>query len=705
MSRRIVGVVRGIIALWWMGSWCGRAQPPAEQPLPEIEVTATRIPRHLTETPASVVRLEGETLVFERSARSLPEAMAAVPSVLPQRTANGQGSPFLRGFTGFRTLLLVDGIRLNHAAMREGPNQYWATVDLLSLRAIETVLGPGSVLYGSDAIGGTVQAFTADPPDTMGARSSRLYYRAASAERSQFGRVEAAARPDETAAFHVGLSLKDVGDIEGGRSVGRQPQTGYDEWAADAKIAFCLSEQAGLTLGHQSVRQDDVWRTHRTLYGITWKGLQRGTDQYLYYDQSRDLTWVRLTLQDPSPTISRIQTTVYRQWQGEDEYRLTEEDVRSRQGFDVTTWGANLQLESDFFGSRCVYGVEVSRDSVDSYHHKLAADGSIKSSAIQGAVADDATYDLVGVYLQPVWTGDRETWQLVPGVRYTHVRLEAQRVRDPLRGEPMSLEHDWNSFVGSLHGSIAFDADRRGWAFAGIAQGFRAPNLSDLTRFDIARSGEQEVPVQDLDPERYVSAEIGLRWREERLRGQLVAYRTWMQDMIVRAPTGRVLDEDLIEVTKKNAGDGWIHGIEAMGEWEMIEHWTLRAMGAWMEGEAETYPTSNPQRVREPVSRLLPPTGELALRYGPGRWWAEVAVRAAATADQLSASDRRDTQRIPPGGTPGWAIGTLRAGMRIWRDVHASIAAENITDEDYRVHGSGVNEPGRNFVLTLSARL
>ncbi len=704
MNRHGDGVARWMVAGWLAGVVVGRAQALAERRVPEIEVTAVRVPMELASTPASVVTIAGDVLTVERSAATFPEAMASVPSVLPQRTANGQGSPFLRGFTGFRTLLLVDGIRLNHAAMREGPNQYWATVDLLSLRAVETVLGPGSVLYGSDAIGGTVQALTADPPNAPGAVGGRLYGRAASAQRSQIVRAEAAARPEESVGVHVGFTLKDIGDIEGGRSVGRQLHTGYDEWAADGKVALRLGEDADLTIGHQSVRQDDVWRTHRTIYGITWKGLQQGTDSYLFYDQARDLTWARLSLREAAPTLSRLTATVYRHWQGEDEYRMKEDGARSRQGFDLVTWGAGLQFESEALGGRWVYGLDASRDSVDSYSHKLTADGSVTSRALQGPVADDATYDLIGVYVQPVWGGEREAWQLVPGVRYTHVRLDAERVQHPVTGERMSLEHDWDAVVGSLHGSLSLDPNRRAWIFGGVSQGFRAPNLSDMTRFDIARSGEQEVPVDELDPERYVSAEVGLRWRADRLRGQLAAYRTWINGMIVRAPTGRVVEQGLIEVTKNNAGDGWIHGVEALGEWDVIEHWMLRAMGAWMDGEVEGYPTSQSTRVREPVSRLLPPTGELALRVQLGRWWAEAAVRGAAKADNLAASDRRDTQRIPPGGTPGWVIGTVRAGARIWREIEAAVAVENITDEDYRIHGSGINEPGRNVVLTFNAR-
>jgi len=86
-----------------------------------------------------------------------------VPGVMVQKTGHGQGSPYIRGFTGFRTLLMIDGIRLNNAVFRDGPNQYWNTVDPFSIERLEVVKGPSSVLYGSDAIGGTVNVITRGP--------------------------------------------------------------------------------------------------------------------------------------------------------------------------------------------------------------------------------------------------------------------------------------------------------------------------------------------------------------------------------------------------------------------------------------------------------------------------------------------------------------------------------------------------------------
>jgi hemoglobin/transferrin/lactoferrin receptor protein len=97
----------------------------------------------------------------------------------------------------------------------------------------------------------------------------------------------------------------------------------------------------------------------------------------------------------------------------------------------------------------------------------------------------------------------------------------------------------------------------------------------------------------------------------------------------------------------------------------------------------------------------MPLTGQAALRWQPAgaMFWAEAEVAAAEKADRLSADDARDTQRIPPGGTPGYTVLNVRGGYQVMKGLDVMVALENVTDEDYRIHGSGVNEPGRNLVV------
>jgi hemoglobin/transferrin/lactoferrin receptor protein len=260
---------------------------------------------------------------------------------------------------------------------------------------------------------------------------------------------------------------------------------------------------------------------------------------------------------------------------------------------------------------------------------------------------------------------------------------------------------DWDALVGSLRLLHPLTRDRKHVIYAGVSQGFRAPNLSDLTRLDTARSNEIETPVSDLEPEEYVVYEIGLKSRFERLASQLSYYYTSIDNMIVRTPTGRTID-GYSEVTKKNSGHGYIQGVELRETCTLTREWSGWVSAALMDGKVDGYPTSSTEKERDYISRLMPPTAEVGLRWQTetGKYWCEAVGDMAAKADKLSADDERDTQRIPPGGTPGYAVCHLRAGTQVTSALTVTLALENLFDKDYRIHGSGVNEPGRNLILT-----
>jgi len=288
---------------------------------------------------------------------------------------------------------------------------------------------------------------------------------------------------------------------------------------------------------------------------------------------------------------------------------------------------------------------------------------------------------------------------LVTGVRYTRASADADAVQDPLTGEQTAISDSWNNLTGSIRYSHSVENRT---VFAGISQGFRAPNLSDLTRYDSARSNEIETPVTGLQPEQFLSYELGVKFDNDKWSAQLAAFHTSIDDLVIRTPTGRVIDGDN-EVTKRNSGSGGIDGIELQATANLNDDWSIFGNLTWVDGEVDTYPDSSTNKVSEPLDRLMPLRAFLGARWRPqeGRYWFEALVSSAAEQDQLSTRDAADTDRIPPGGTPGYAILSLRGGWQATRDLRVALAAENVTDRDYRIHGSGLNEPGRNLVVTL----
>jgi hemoglobin/transferrin/lactoferrin receptor protein len=674
------------------------------QELEAIVVTATRLPMRSFDVPALVSTTDAATIQGLLQSRTLPEVLGELPGVAVQKTGHGQGSPFIRGYTGFRNVLLIDGIRLNNSVFREGANQYWNTVDPFSFSRVEVLRGPASVLYGSDAIGGAVNVLSDVGPGEPTGLAPRLLYRYSGAENSNTVRAESGWHSESLRA-RGGLTWKDYGDLEGGSEVGTQPRTGYEERDADLRLEYDLSPDTTLAFGYQYVDQDDAWRTHRTIYGISWEGTAVGTDRVLSFDQQRQLGYMKLRHSGIGSAADTVQVSLSYHLQSEDQYRKRANLRVDELGFDVGTTGLALQFDKLWGNVQLVYGADWYRDQVNSYFVEFNANGSLRRVHAQGPVADEATYDLAGVYAQGIVAlGPRVTATLAG--RYTYAAVDAGRVEDPVTFDVYSIDDDWDDFSASGRLGFMPVADGPWMLYAAVSQAFRAPNLSDLTRLDAARSNELEIPSPGLSPEQFVSYEGGVKYSDERWSAQAALFRTDGEDVIVRTPTGRVVG-GLTEVTKVNAAESRVEGFEAQVSWRALPTVLLVAEGAWLDGEADAFPTGSQQPVREPLDVLTPTAWRLGARWTPvsPRLQLEAVVEHADRQDELSTRDKLDTQRIPPGGTPDWTVLHLRSEWRATERTTLSLAVENLTDEDYRIHGSGVNEPGRNVVASVAVNL
>ena len=83
--------------------------------------------------------------------------------VYVQKSQLGGGSPIIRGFSTNRLLIAVDGVRFNTAIFRGGNVQNIISIDPFAVARTEVILGPGSVVYGSDAVGGVMNFYTKKP--------------------------------------------------------------------------------------------------------------------------------------------------------------------------------------------------------------------------------------------------------------------------------------------------------------------------------------------------------------------------------------------------------------------------------------------------------------------------------------------------------------------------------------------------------------
>ena len=672
----------------------GTSQSSAQDSLQTIVVTASRSPETTASTTQSVETVTNQDII-DNAFRTLPEALRFTPGVSVQKTTHGHGSPFIRGFTGRQNLYLVDGIRINNSTFRSGPVQYANTLDALALDRFELVKSQGSVLYGSDALGGTLNALTTSSgyrdEDPGFFQYGSLFYRYDTNSQSHVGRLQQSIGSGGKWGLTLGTTQKDFGDVRS-NFFGSMRGTGYPEQNYDAKFEFALSENHSLTVAHQYLNQDEVNRWHSTLANPGgWEGLDPGGFTSRIHDQERSLSYVRLEGNELAGPIQRYRATF--SYQDTQDTEIQDRNPASAQtrfsNIDTQIYGLTFEAQSDLTdNTTLLYGADYYEDHIDS---QGARNGLFEPR--RRPLADDSTYRSLGFFAQARHRFN-ERFDLSAGVRYTYAEANLGRIWDG--SNDISANASWDAVVGSIRGLYKINEE---WSlFGGISQGFRAPNVNDLSGNLTTRSGVQNSGNLDLDPERTMTFELGGRHQSSCARFEIVGFYTQVDDLITRIPQSPTVS-DTVTV---NGSEAWIAGLELEGSWNFSPNWTLSGFLTYQYGDNErpAFLTGG-GTITEPISRLSPLRGSLALRYHhpSDKWWVEGRVIAAAEADRLAANDRGDTQRIPPGGTPSYVTTSLFAAYRVNDQLQLNLAVENLTDEDYRVHGSGLNGPGLGAVI------
>ena len=636
----------------------------AQGVLDPLLVTATRSEQAESTAPYTADSLDS-VFLRDHSPRTLPDALQYIPGVLVQKTAHGHGSPFIRGFTGRQNLLLVDGVRVNNSTFRGGPIQYWNTVDSLAIDHIEVIKSQGSVLYGSDAVGGTVNAFTKSSgfrDETAGrayAGGSAFYEYRANGGGSHISRLESETGVGGKFGVLLGVSAKDYGDIEDS-AVGRMHNTGYPEQNLDFRLDWAATPESTLTFASNYVNQDDISRWHRTLDNPGWTDGSHvaapGKWTENTYDQERSLTYLRYTGKNPQANapVKRWSATLSFQATDDSEFQnrlpdslATNSRVLRGSSIDVETTGIDLVLESPVGPGSLVYGFDFYHDDVNSSGYTSNALGGPRAEVLP--VADDSDYDLFGVYSQYVFK-PTDRFELTAGARYTHAEATLGRFAG---GDDES--RDWDDVVGSLRGIYSLND---GWSVYGrISQAFRAPNIEDLSGNSVAKANTTLMGNLDLNPEKYITYELGARQQTETTSLNLAVFYTAADELIVSSYTDNTQKTSIAS----NAGDGYVYGVELEGAWQFHPQWMLTGFAAWQEGRTESATF-----VGGPVE---------------------------------DKPNTADNQRIPTGGTPGYVVASLRAGWHATDNLDLTCGIENLSDESYRVHGSGQNEAGLSGIF------
>ena len=507
---------------------------------------------------------------------------------------------------------------------------------------------------------------------------------------------------------------------------------GWNAYDGDAKLSYKLTDTSTVNLTYQLWRQPQTPRYDKIA--------PREFDEFFFQPQDRDLLYATYLSKPENLAIDRIQftTSFHRQKEGRNE--LLRDATERRERFDtVNTLGFSAQaVNSSLPKQRVVAGGEFYFDTVASQTIKTdIRTGAENVDDAKGRFIDGSQFWDANLYVQDE-IELHELLELTLGGRFTLYNTNADL---SVRSDQFDdFNQSGNAFTYSA-GLVASVTDGLN-VVGNFATSFRAPSLNDTTAVEVTNEGIDS-PSPDLKSERGWTAEGGFKARYPWFIGSLTLFHGRVSDLVTRVPiedayAGKSLPSLIKEIQQNNPGvdvyvfdnvdEVKIQGVEFAGTVPIPVQSGLSIYGNAMFTRGKVLVINgaapDPDKPWEERIRREPPlNGMVGLRWEPPaqRFWGEFFVRGATEQRRLNRSDIRDP-RIPGTtrdtgkvqfdangaavgeGSPGWMTLNLRGGFQVTQYNRLTLALENLLNKRYREHGSGINAPGFNVIVSLDNR-
>ena len=650
-----------------------------------VTVTAQRNERLTFDVPESITSVS-RVQMEQQAPRSTPEALMYETGVWIQKTNHGGGSPIIRGLVGNQVLLLVDGIRLNNATYRYGPNQYLSTIDPGLIERIEVTRGSGSVLYGSDALGGVVQVISKTPSFS----SNGFHVGGKATGKWMSGGMEQSARAEvdlasKQIAFIGGYSTRNFGDIVAGSGLGTLTPTGYNERSGDAKLLVRAGASGLFSAAFQHLTQHNVPRYDQVTQG--------GYSFYNFDPQVRHLSYLRWEHSTESPWLQsfKVTSSLNRSIEGIISQKNNSSDIK-KQRDEVYTMGLVAEVISHpKLNWHAQSGVEYYFDKVNSEAFVINSITNEEASQ-RGSYADGSTSSNLALFTNHQF--DLHKFQFSAGTRFNMVTVS---VIDNVFGN-QKINPD--ALVGNV--GVMYKLHRKLHAIGSINTGFRAPNIDDMSKFGTLEANVFEIPSAQLSPERSLNIESGFKFSSQKLSWTVTAYQTKLFDLIDRVGT-TYNESDTFEgrkvYQKQNVGEAIVRGVEADLEANIIQSLSVFGNLTYTHGENVTK--------QEPMRRIPPLFGRTGFRYSHSSGvWIKGEWAMAGEQDRLAAGDKSDVRiklRLVDDVMPAWDIVNVYAGYS-HNYFSVQVYGQNLLNKAYRVYASGVDGYGRTLGVSSSIK-
>jgi hemoglobin/transferrin/lactoferrin receptor protein len=697
----------------------------------EVVVSANKWEQDEENLPQQILSVDKKTIAFENPQTSA-DLLAQSGQVFVQKSQLGGGSPKLRGFAANSVLLVVDGVRMNNAIFRGGNLQNVINIDPNAIESTEVVFGPGSVIYGSDALGGVMDFHTIQPSfssDGQATVDGNALLRYSSAANEKTGHLDfSIARP--TLTFFHSSSYTDFEDLRAGdrrsedyrgeferlfyvdqvdgqdqlinnSDVNLQRFSGYQLFNTISKLRWRANANTDLSYGFYFSTTSDIPRYDRLTESLNGNPDSLAVAEWYYGPQEWQMHQLRMDNYVPTKLYDQLRViAAYQQFEeSRNDRDFGDHRLRTRTE-TVNMYSLTLDLDKMLPKGNLFYGID--------FYHNDVSSGAFRKDLITGSLSSTSTrypdggsdytsYALYGSWIhKPI-----EKLTLNAGLRYNVVSLNAT-TNDSLAQALGNAEIDLmnSAFNGSF--GIVFKPAPASKLGYNLSSGFRAPNVDDVGKIFDLNEEVTIVPNPDLKPEHSINNELSFEWKSKRTYLEIVGYYTRLFDAIVRGPIndGLRLPNGSEARAQINAGKAEIYGGSLIIRTEIDKHWALTSSFSWTEGEDLTN--------NQPLRHATPLFGRTSVIYKKnklkGQFYLE--YNSSRNPGQIPDTEFIDKAYLyTANGSPGWMTFNLKSSYQFNQHFNFSFGIENILDQHYRPYTSGISAPGRNFIISLRSTI
>ncbi|WP_452230172.1 TonB-dependent receptor [Lacinutrix sp. MEBiC02404] len=710
---------------------------PSNLNLDEVVVSATRWRQTSGNVPSKIATISAKEVAFQNP-QTAADLLSVSGQVYVQKSQQGGGSPMIRGFATNRLIYTVDGVRMNSAIFRAGNLQNVINLDPFATESTEVLFGPGSVIYGSDAIGGvmsfqtlTPQLSLTDKPLITGKAITRY----------------SSANKENTVHFDVNIGLKKWSSVTSFSSWSfddlKQGSHGPDDYLKPIHVQRIDSLDQIVTQSDPLIQSPSGYSQINLMQKIRFKPNEKWDFQYGFhysetspygrYDRNqrykngtlRYALWYygpqkwmmnNLTITNKANNAIYDEMTIRLALQNFGESRmdrtLNKKDL-SENVENVKAYSANLDFLKSlgakntlYYGTEFVYDDVTSKGSVTDITTGITTDGASRYPI--------STWTSIAAYVNDEYR-ITDKFTAIAGLRYNHYAIKSDFTQNlPYYPLPFSSASINNAALTGSLGGVYRPTDK--WVIkANFGTAFRSPNVDDVGKVFDSELGGVTVPNPDLEAEYAYNFDLGIaKVFGNHLKVDLTGYYTILQNaMVKRNFQLNGMDEiiyngELSQVQAiQNAAVAKVYGIQASAEVKLPEGFTVSANVNYQVGEEELNDgTKSPSRHAPPVfgvARLNYEVHKLQLQFY-GNYMAERKHDDLPFGEQskveLYAKDANGETYAP-----SWYTLNIKAMYPLSDILTINTGIENLTDQRYRPYSSGISGAGRNFILSLKANL